>query len=137
MNLPEQKRNYEKNPVIEMKGFEKEAFQSYETILGELKKKTENLNKKKTVMVLDYYHGVDEKEVYENLVSKTGASKLINIEDYKLPEERLSVELKREITEDRVFGVLSVRTIEEFFDMKKIEELRTEIKAASEGLVVE
>ena len=136
MNLPEQKRNYEKNPVIEMKGFEKEAFQSYETILGELKKKTENLNKKKTVMVLDYYHGVDEKEVYENLVSKTGASKLINIEDYKLPEERLSVELKREITEDRVFGVLSVRTIEEFFDMKKIEELRTEIKAASEGLVV-
>ena len=136
MNLPEQKRNYEKNPVIEMKGFESEAFQSYETILGELKKKTENLNKKKTVMVLDYYHGVDEKEVYENLVSKTGASKLINIEDYKLPEERLSVELKREITEDRVFGVLSVRTIEEFFDMKKIEELRTEIKAASEGLVV-
>ncbi|MCP1225948.1 mannose-6-phosphate isomerase [Sebaldella sp. S0638] len=135
MNLPEQKRNYEKNPVIEMKGFENEAFQSYETILGELKKKTENLNKKKTVMVLDYYHGVDEKEVYENLVSKTGASKLINIEDYKLPEEQLSVELKREITEDRVFGVLSVRTIEEFFDMKKIEELRTEIKAASEGLI--
>ena len=136
MNLPEQKRNYEKNPVIEMKGMEKEAFQSYENILEELKSKKDSLNKKKTVMVLDYYHGVDEKEVYENLVSKTGAVKLINIADYKLSEKYLSDELKREITEDRVFGVLSVRTIEEFFDMKKIEELKKEINEISEGLVV-
>lgn len=51
MNLPEQKRNYEKNPVIEMKGMEKEAFQSYENILEELKSKKDSLNKKKTVMV--------------------------------------------------------------------------------------
>ena len=136
MNLPEQKRNYEKNPVIEMKGLEKEAFQSYENILEELKSKKDSLNKKKTVMVLDYYHGVDEKEVYENLISKAGAVKLINIADYKLSEEYLSDELKREITEDRVFGVLSVRTIEEFFDMKKIEELKKEINEISEGLVV-
>ena len=136
MNLPEQKRNYEKNPVIEMKGMEKEAFQSYENILEELKSKKDSLNKKKTVMVLDYYHGVDEKEVYENLISKAGAVKLINIADYKLSEEYLSDELKREITEDRVFGVLSVRTIEEFFDMKKIEELKKEINELSEGLVV-
>ena len=136
MNLPEQKRNYEKNPVIEMKGMEKEAFQSYENILEELKSKIESLNKKKIVMILDYYHGVDEKEVYENLVSKTGAVKLINIADYKLSEKYLSDELKREITEDRVFGVLSVRTIEEFFDMKKIEELKKEINEISEGLVV-
>ena len=136
MNLPEQKRNYEKNPVIEMKGMEKEAFQSYENILEELKSKKDSLNKKKTVMVLDYYHGVDEKEVYENLISKAGAVKLINIADYKLSEEYLSDELKREITEDRVFGVLSVRTIEEFFDMKKIEELKKEINEISEGLVV-
>ena len=136
MNLPEQKRNYEKNPVIEMKGMEKEAFQSYENILEELKSKKDSLNKKKTVMVLDYYHGVDEKEVYENLISKAGAVKLINIADYKLSEKYLSDELKREITEDRVFGVLSVRTIEEFFDMKKIEELKKEINEISEGLVV-
>ena len=136
MNLPEQKRNYEKNPIIEMKGMEKEAFQSYENILEELKSKKDSLNKKKTVMVLDYYHGVDEKEVYENLISKAGAVKLINIADYKLSEEYLSDELKREITEDRVFGVLSVRTIEEFFDMKKIEELKKEINEISEGLVV-
>lgn len=136
MNLSEQKRNYEKNPVIEMKGMEKEAFQSYENILEELKSKIESLNKKKIVMILDYYHGVDEKEVYENLVSKAGAVKLINIADYKLSEKYLSDELKREITEDRVFGVLSVRTIEEFFDMKKIEELKKEINEISEGLVV-
>ena len=136
MNLPEQKRNYEKNPVIEMKGLEKEAFQSYENILNELKRKKDSLNKKKTVIILDYYHGVDEKEVYENLISKTGADKLINIEDYKFSEEYLSDELKREITEDRVFGVLSVRTIEEFFDMKKIEELKNEINGISEGLIV-
>ena len=136
MNLPEQKRNYEKNPVIEMKGLEKEAFQSYENILNELKRKKDSLNKKKTVMILDYYHGVDKKEVYENLISKTGADRLINIEDYKFSEEYLSDELKREITEDRVFGVLSVRTIEEFFDMKKIEELKNEINGISEGLIV-
>ena len=136
MNLPEQKRNYEKNPVIEMKGMEKEAFQSYENILEEIKRKKDSLNKKKTVMILDYYHGVDEKEVYENLISKIGAGKLVNIEDYKLSEEYLSAELKREITEDRVFGVLCVRTIEEFFDMKKIEELKKEINEISEGLVV-
>lgn len=136
MKLPEQKRNYEKNPVIEMKGYDNEAFQSYKAILEELLKKTKSLNKKKITMVLDYYHGTDEKEIYENLISKINADRLINIEDYKLPEEQLSAELKREITEDRVFGVLSVRTIEEFFDMKKIEELREEIKNTSSGLIV-
>ena len=136
MNLPEQKRNYEKNPVIDMKVLEKEAFRSYENILEELKRKKDSLNNKKTVMILDYYHGVDEKEVYENLISKTGAGRLVNIEDYKLSEEYLSEELKREITEDRVFGVLSVRTLEEFFDMKKIEELKKEINEIPEGLIV-
>ena len=55
MNLPEQKRNYEKNPVIEMKGYEKEAFQSYETILEELKRKEKSPN---TIKVAEVTHSI-------------------------------------------------------------------------------
>ena len=136
MNLENRIPNYDRNPVIDVKGFDKEAYSSYESILKELEGKTKSLGKNKVTLVLDFYHGVDEKEVYKNLISKLGADKLVNIEEYKLSEEILSKKLKREITNDRVFGVLSVRKIEEFFDNEKINKLKKEISETKEGLTV-
>ena len=136
MNLENRKPNYDRFPAVHVKGFDKEAFSSYDFILKELDRKIKSLGKNKVTLVLDCYHGVDEKEVYENLLNKLGAGKLVNIEEYKIPEEILSKKLEREITEDRVFGVLSVRRIEEFFDMDKINELKKEISEIKEGLTI-
>lgn len=136
MNLKKRIPNYDRNPIIDVKGFDKEAYSSYESIFKELEGKIKSIGKNKVTFILDFYHGVDEKEVYENLISKLGADKLVNIEEYKLSEEILSEKLKREITNDRVFGVLSVRKIEEFFDNEKINKLKKEISETKDGLTV-
>ena len=128
--------SYDKNPHIKIKGFDNQAYAGYDAIYQELEKKIKDLNKEKTVLILDYYHGVNEKEIFDGLIGRFANATKINIEEAKLPESVLSEKLKREITDDRVFGVLSVRRLDEFFDCKKLEEVKKQAADIKSGLVI-
>lgn len=131
--------NYDKYPKIKIKEIDElssEAYEGYADIVSKIKATVENLHKEKVVIVLDYYHGVRVKELQINLIEKLNPVKTFYAEEAKLPEKILFKKLSRNITDDRVFGVLSVHKINEFYDELKIEALKKQIDEIKQGLII-
>lgn len=123
--------NFELSPYVSVKNTV--SYAGYESIVEQLKKSI--ATGRKTVVVFDYYHGVDEKKLYDELISKLDADLWVDTDEAKLPESVIESKFHEFITDDRVNGVMCTCKIEEFFDEEKIEELRSRIERA-EGLVV-
>ena len=130
------KSNYDKYPAVEVIGFNDSTWRGYDNIVCEIKDKIKSLSQKKVVITIDFYHGVRHKEVYNNLIKKFDSAQIFFAEDAKLSEEVIYPKLKRNITDDRVFGVISVETISEFYDLKKVELMQKDIDEIKEGLVI-
>lgn len=131
--------NYDKYPKIKIKEIDKlssKAYEGYADIVSKIKATVENLYKEKVVIVLDYYHGVRVKELQINLIEKLNPVKTFYAEEAKLLEKILFKKLARNITDDRVFGVLSVHKINEFYDELKIEALKKQIDEIKQGLII-
>ena len=131
--------NYDKYPKIKIKEIDElssEAYEGYAEIVSKIKATVENLHKEKVIIVLDYYHGVRVKELQINLIEKLNPVKTFYAEEAKLPEKILFKKLARNITDDRVFGVLSVHKINEFYDELKIEALKKQIDEIKQGLII-
>lgn len=90
----------------------------------------------KTVLIVDCYPGVRLDELEQQLVTALDAALVLNIESARRDEQALHDLLARNLTDDRVFGVLSCHHTDEFFDSDKLSQLRQQIDAISEGLVV-
>ncbi len=122
---------YDKKPTLQLNGYSGQAWQTYERILKQLKSKvTPN-----STIVIDMYHGVDEKELYDELVRFLDPTLVIHSEDAKLKEEDILKLIEHELSDDRVFGSLSTRTLDEFFDPSKILEFQNQLKE-TEGVRV-
>lgn len=75
-------------------------------------------------------------ELEQHLFAALNATVVINIESARRDEQALHELLARNLTDDRVFGVLSCHHLDEFFDPDKLNRMRQQIEAIPEGLVV-
>lgn len=115
--------NYDKYPKISVQG---RAWQGYEAIVKEIKNQ---IHKDDFVIVLDYYHGVDEEELWNQFIQPLNADHIIPSEQAKIDEKELWPMIAHEVSDDRVFGSMSTRKLKEFFHNDKLEELRKEIES--------
>lgn len=124
---------YDKYPEVCIKGFENQAWSGWQAIRQALKPRL--TNRGKTVVVIDCYPGVRLEELREQLIDKLSPALLVNAEAARLSEEHLHDLLAQNLTDDRVFGVLSCHQLDEFFCPDKLAALQQEVELAS-GLVV-
>ncbi|MCT4705264.1 class I mannose-6-phosphate isomerase [Enterobacteriaceae bacterium H16N7] len=124
---------YDKYPEICIKGFENQAWSGWQAIRQALKPRL--TNRGKTVVVIDCYPGVRLEELREQLIDKLSPALLVNAEAARLSEKHLHDLLAQNLTDDRVFGVLSCHQLDEFFCPDKLAALQQEVELAS-GLVV-
>jgi mannose-6-phosphate isomerase class I len=92
--------------------------------------------RKKAVLVLDGYPGVRFDEILAGLMESLPLAAVIDVRLANLPDEDVERMLARNITNDRVFGVLSCHNIEEFFDARRLAALRGRVEAAGEGVTL-
>ena len=97
--------------------------------------KINELLKDHNVIAFEFYPGVNNEEVKEQLISKLNVDCVINAEDYALPINEIDSMIKRNLTDDRVFGVMSHYVIEDFYDMDKITQLNANIDSNKKTLV--
>ena len=128
--------NYDKEPTRHIKEYSNQAWQEYESILQEIIKKIDRLNKDKITIVIDCYTGVDEDEVLTAFKEGLNPIKTINAHQANYDEKKISEMLKKNITDDRVFGLLSHHNIQEFFEEAIIRSMREEIQAIDHGIVL-
>ncbi|MDK9365484.1 class I mannose-6-phosphate isomerase [Lelliottia wanjuensis] len=123
---------YEKYPTLQIEGYDDSAWQGWEAITARLRARTGQ----RTVLVIDCYPGVRLAELEENLLSALNPALVINAEQARLDESALHQLLARNLTDDRVFGVLSCHQLSEFIDPQKLVTLKEQVSNAPDGLIV-
>lgn len=123
---------YEKTPTLTIEGFEDCAWQGWESIIATLNTRMHQCR----VLVIDCYPGVRLAELEEKLLPALHPMLTINAEQARLDESALHTLLARNLTDDRVFGVLSCHQLSEFIDPQKLATLKEQVNNATDGLIV-
>ncbi len=124
---------YDKHPEVNISGFDHRAWQGWEAIGRTL---AQQQRPKRTVLVIDCYPGVRLDELEQMLFSSLRPALTINAERARRDEDALHAMLARNLTDDRVFGVLSCHQLVEFMDRERLKALQEQVTACEEGLVV-
>lgn len=124
---------YNKHPEVSVRGFDAHAWRGWNDIITALN--TRVLTSRKTVLVIDCYPGVRLEELERNMLARFGNAVRINVETARRDEHTLSEMLARNLTDDRVFGVLSCHQLAEFFDAEALTALQKQVAEAA-GLVI-
>lgn len=124
---------YDKHPEVNISSFDHRAWQGWEAIGRTL---AQQQHPKRTVLVIDCYPGVRLDELEQMLFSSLRPALTINAERARRDEDALHAMLARNLTDDRVFGVLSCHQLVEFMDRERLKALQEQVTACEEGLVV-
>jgi mannose-6-phosphate isomerase class I len=124
---------YDKYPEVRVKGYDDQAWRGWQdvgqAIAARLPKQPN------TVLVVDCYPGVRLDELEQQLLKHLHPAQFINVETARRSEEQLHDLLAGNLTDDRVFGVLSCHQLIEFFCEEKLVGLRQQVEQAR-GLTV-
>ncbi len=132
-NDPSWKPNFNMHPVFEIGGTQ--SAKGYAAIADTLKKRIAARGGQKTVVVFDYYYGINEQGMLDGVIGALGAATLLNMEEAHYPEAVIQEKFGKYITDDRIMGVFAVDQIDAHFDPEKVARLKKQIDEAA-GLVV-
>lgn len=125
---------YDKFPTVTIEGYDDSAWQGWEDITRVLAAKIQQ--RSRAVLVIDCYPGVRLNELEENVLPRLRPALTINAGQARQDERAIHEMLARNLTDDRVFGVLSCHQLAEFFDPARLEAQQTQASQCAEGLIV-
>lgn len=123
------KSDYDRFPKTTIKNHK--AFHGYDEIYRELNKKIND----SSVVVFDYYPGVDEDEIYE-LIKRFNFSLEINMHVLFKDGKTMTEQMKYNLTDDRVFGKMYYGNLVDFMDEEKLKEAQNKIKEQNGSVIV-
>lgn len=127
------KSNYDKFPVVTLPG-QAAPLIGWAAIGQSLR---ERLPKRgPAILVVDTYPGVDDAELLGQLEAQLRPVLTIRTLELKKSEPEVLALIGRNLTEDRIFGVLSCHRLEEFFDAPRLDSARAQVQNTREGLVL-
>jgi mannose-6-phosphate isomerase class I len=127
---------YDKFPEIRIGDNENSAWEGYGPIKKEISRLIESNPNKKLVLMIDCYPGVRYQEVLDGLILPLTPALIIHSDDLAFTGEQITTLIQRNLTDDRVFGVMSSHQLSEFFDESLVERARENIQTVENGLVV-
>ena len=125
--------NFVKHPSTKVKGYDNEAFQSYEQIGKELAKAKTG---KKTVIVVDCYVAVDQHEIIEGLTPYLQPDTILRSDDIFYDEDKVYELLKHNITDDRVYGIAYHGQWRDLVDEERLKKAQEEVKNAQGTVLI-
>ena len=129
MNIKCKYNNYDLHPCTAVEGFENQAWAGTEDIVRQIKKHIEKLleQQKKVVVCMDTYVGVRMEEII-SLAKALGADEVTDTETLAKSESALIACFDDYMTDDRVFGIMCHKKLEDFFESEKIAAVAKEIE---------
>ena len=123
------KSEYDRFPKTTIKNHK--AFRGYDEIYCELNKKIDD----SSVVVFDYYPGVDEKEVYE-LIKRFNFSLEINMHDIFKDGKTMTEQMKYNLTDNRVFGKMYYGNLLDFMDEEKLQRAKDKVNECKDSVII-
>jgi len=128
---------YNKFPVIQLtEEYAASCYTGWKSITMEIKQKLDSTSKDKKILVIEFYPGVLKDEVYKAFKPEFTDALFIDSSQAMLDEERLNELLKDDITDDEIFGYITRKNIDCYFDADKINTIRNQIEAAIHNLII-
>lgn len=137
MNGISKRTQYDLHPTKKIPGYEEQAWEGFESVKRQLTENIQDILKKekRAVICLDFYPGVDKEDIF-HLVDSLNPVQIFDMEDYAKKEETLEQEFHDYITDDRVFGIICHKKLEDFFEEEKLIEAKKELEQISSGIIV-
>lgn len=118
------KSRYDKYPETEVDGYDDQAWKGY----GEILKTLASAMLGKKVLTVDCYPGVDDTEVLTALKNGMHFSEIIESKDVFYDEKTLDALMARNLTDDRVRGIMYYGEVSDFIDQDKLIKMRERVK---------
>lgn len=125
---------YNLKPEISIKSTT-DGFAGFSAIAEEINKAISIKKKENVVLAIESYPGVNYSELRNKLFPLLSPNRIIFADDYAFSIEEVQEKIKDVITDDRVFGILSHYTINQFFHEENIKLAENEIRQTA-GLVI-
>ena len=113
MGRPLSPSNFRKNPYIKIEGFDDHCHPGWDNISQQIKNNMDKNTSKN--LTIDTYPGVDEEEVIQGLSKYLQFEQCIHTKDALLPEAEIQELIKRDLTDDAIFGKITKLQIHDFF----------------------
>ena len=127
-----EKFKYDKFPAIKVSG--EQAWQGWDAIERILKQKTGDGDKK--IIVCECYQGVNDEEIVAAIKKIFEGALLIESQQLLKPKDEIEKMVHPDVTDDTLFGYMTRLTIDDYFDIKKIEEAKDIINTGEQTVVV-
>lgn len=126
--------SYDNNPYININGFDTDVWQGYNDIVEVIHNKINIVGK--NVIIMDCYPGVRYDEIKSGIINRLNVDMIICSDDLTLNSEVIDNMIDYNMTDDRVFGRISLHGIDEFFDFDKIDNVKDKIDGIDNGVIV-
>ena len=90
----------------------------------------------KKVIAIEFYQGVLWEEVVEKITNFVTFDTVIFTPDLMYPESYIFDMVYPFVTDDRIFGVITTLTIDQYFDPEKIKSLEADVENLNEGVIL-
>lgn len=128
--------NYDKFPQIEIRHVDKPVDKGWTAIASQISNSINSLKTNKKIIAVEAYPGTYDDRLLSQFKHITQASLVIDARDLYLSESELEELTFRDVTEDRIFGVMTRLTIDDYWDSEKIAEARSVIKSAQSQTIL-
>ena len=126
MGRPLSPSNFRKNPYIKVEGFDGHCHADWDNISKQIKNKLGNHTSEN--LIIETYPGVDEEEVIQGLSKSLIFNQCIRTKEALLPEAEILTLIKRDLTDDAIFGKITKLQIQDFFCSDGIISLKEKLR---------
>jgi len=120
---------YNKFPsVIMPKSFK--CHSGWNNICNQINSDLGKIHKTKKIVVVEFYHGVDEKELNKELKNNLNPDLFIDAKKAMLNEDEVNKKVFPDVTNDRIFGFITRLDLDNFFVTEKIDHINDTIDNA-------
>ena len=127
------KSNFEKFPFIQMNGHE--CNSGWTDVTKKIEQQIGLLNKSKTIVAIECYHGVDTAEIITELLKIPGNIAVVESAYSFLSKEVINAMVHPFVTDDPVFGMMNTLSLHDFIDKEKLAAVQKQIAAAEDGII--
>ena len=120
---------YKKEPAVVVEGGAGKALQGWSAVAARLAASGR-------VLVVECYPGVHVEEIVEHVAPALGEALVVDTREVLMDEAAIDALVARDVTDDPVFGHLSLLRLEDFLDAGKLERARGQVAAARGPVLV-
>lgn len=106
------------------------------SIIRQLRADAARISTNRKIIGIEFYPGVIEEDVIPELRSGIGPVLVIQTTDLFHPEEYIREMVYPDVTDDRLFGVITKLSLDAFFDPEKLRLASEKIAAVEQGIVL-